>query len=249
MIVKSAISLLTVAALALGLMLAGCTKSADEAAAENAALTTPVPAGMVRGTVLETMNSGGYTYILLDTEHDQRWIAGMETVVAVGDVVQTSEGIAMTGFVSKTMARPFELIYFVDVMQNLTSPVVPGAMPAAKAASTGQPLAADVTVEPFEPGKNIAYVYANKDELAGQQVSLRGKVVKYNSNILGWNFIHIQDGSGDAADGSNDLTVTSTSETAIGDTVVVAGTVILDKDFTGGYEFPILLEDATLTTE
>ena len=235
----------------MGLLLAGCTKSADEPVAENAALATPAPAGMVRGTVLETMNSGGYTYILLDTEQDQRWIAGMETVIQVGDVVQTSQGTAMTGFVSKTMARPFDLIYFVDVMQNLTSPVVPGMQPVAQATSTstGQPSAADVTVEEFEPGKNIAYVYANTDELAGQQVSLRGKVVKYNSNILGWNFIHIQDGSGDAADGSNDLTVTSTSETAIGDTVVVAGTLILDKDFSAGYEFPILLEDATITTE
>ena len=247
---KSVISTLTVAALATGLLLAGCTKSADEPVAENAATATPVPAGMVRGTVLETMNSGGYTYILLDTEQDQRWIAGMETVIQVGDVVQTSQGTAMTGFVSKTMARPFDLIYFVDVMQNLTTPVVPGMQPVAQATSTSAAApAVDVTVAEFEPGKNIGYVYANKDELAGQQVSLRGKVVKYNSNILGWNFIHIQDGSGDAADGSNDLTVTSTSEAAIGDTVVVAGTLILDKDFSAGYEFPILLEDATITSE
>ena len=62
---------------------------------------------------------------------------------------------------------------------------------------------ADVTmssVAELEPGQNIAWVYANKDSLAGQSVSLRGKVVKYNSNILGWNFLHIQDGSGDAAE-------------------------------------------------
>jgi len=254
--VKSIISTLTVAALATGLLLAGCTKSADEPTAENAALAAPVPAGMVRGTVLETMNSGGYTYILLDTEQDQRWIAGMETVIQVGDVVQTSQGMSMDNFTSNTLNRTFDVVYFVDALYNLSAPVAAdghpgGAQPAAQAApmAAGEVELADVTVEEFEPGKNIAYVYANKDELAGQQVSLRGTVVKYNSNILGWNFIHIRDGSGDAADGSNDLTVTSTAETAIGDTVVVAGTLILNKDFSAGYEFPVLLEDATITRE
>jgi hypothetical protein len=106
-----------------------------------------------------------------------------------------------------------------------------------------------VSVPELEAGQNIAWVYANRDSLAGQSISLRGKVVKYNSNILGWNFLHIQDGSGDAADGSNDLTVTSKSATAVGDTVVVTGTIVLDKDFSAGYLFPVLMEDASLTSE
>jgi len=109
--------------------------------------------------------------------------------------------------------------------------------------------AADVQVAELEAGQNIAYVYGNKDALADQQISLRGKVVKYNEGILGWNFIHIQDGSGDAADGSNDLTVTSKATTAVGETVVLTGTIILNKDFGAGYSFPVLMEDANLTTE
>jgi hypothetical protein len=249
MIVKSIVSLLAVAALAPGLLLVGCSKPADEAAADNPALAAPVPAGMVRGTVLETMNSGGYTYMFIDTAQDQRWVATRETSVRVGDVIQTTPGMAMQGFTSNTLNRTFNVVYFVDSLQNLSTPA--GAHPVAQETRkpTGQAAAVDVDVEVLEPGKNIAYVYANKDELAGQQVSLRGKVVKYNSNILGWNFIHIQDGSGDAADGTNDLTVTSTATTAVGDTVVVAGTIILDKDFDAGYKFPVLMEDATLTVE
>lgn len=246
---KSVISTLTIAVLATGLLLAGCTKSAEEPAAENAALAAPIPAGMVRGTVLETMNSGGYTYVFLDTEQGQRWVAARETVVQVGDVLQTTQGMPMSEFTSNTLNRTFEVIYFVDGFQNLTTST--GAPPAPQAASTGtaEPATLDVAVEEFEPGKNIAYVYANKDELAGQQVSLRGKVVKYNSNILDWNFIHIQDGSGDAADGSNDLIITTKATTAVGDTVVANGTIILDKDFSAGYKFPILMEDAVLTIE
>ena len=85
--------------------------------------------------------------------------------------------------------------------------------------------------------------------LSGQPVSLRGKVVKFNANILGTNWLHIQDGSGSAADASNDLTVTSAAQAAVGDTVVVTGNVALDKDFGSGYSYPVLVEDASLTVE
>jgi hypothetical protein len=108
---------------------------------------------------------------------------------------------------------------------------------------------AAVSLEAYEDGKDIAYVYANKDELAGNEITLRGKVVKYNPGILGWNFVHIQDGSGDPAAGSNDLIVTTKATTAVGDTVVLTGNIVLDKDFGAGYSYPVLLEDASITTE
>ena len=244
------------AALALSLLLplAGCSKSADEPAAENAAVATPVPPGMVRGEVLETMNSGGYTYVFMDTGEDQRWVAALETPVAVGDIVQTDQGMAMNGFTSQTLDRTFNVVYFVSSLQNLSGgspPPAPGQMPQGHPdiSGAGQAAAAVTDIAAYEEGKDIAYVYANKNDLAGQPLTLRGKVVKYNPGILGWNFIHIQDGSGDAGEGSNDLIVTSKAETAVGDVVLLSGTIVLDKDFGAGYSYPVLLEDASITTE
>lgn len=247
----------------LGLLaaLAGCSDPAEAPVAENPALAAPVPAGMMRGTVLETMNAGGYTYVLIDTGQDQRWAATQQTVVQAGDVVQMREGMAMTGFTAKSLNRTFDIIYFVDGMQNLSaSPEPVAALPEGHPATSlppGHPSTegmadtapADATVAALEPGQDIAYLYANKDALAGQKISLRGKVVKYNEGILGWNFIHLQDGSGDSAAGSNDLTVTSKAQAVVGQTVVVTGTVVLDKDFGAGYAFPVLVEDASVTAE
>ena len=244
--------------------IAGCGDANEPPAAENPALAAPVPAGMVRGTVLETMNAGGYTYVLVDTGQDQRWAATQQTVVQVGDVVQMSEGMAMTGFTSKSLNRTFDIVYFIDGLQNLSA--APGqaaalpeghpatALPPGHPTTPAQAAAAetaltDVAVNALEEGRDIAWVHANRDTLAGQSVSLRGTVVKYNEGILGWNFIHLQDGSGDAAAGSNDLTVTSKAQAAVGQTVVVTGTVILDKDFGAGYTFPVMIEDASVTTE
>jgi hypothetical protein len=45
----------------------------------------------------------------MDTGQDQRWVAALETPVQVGDVVQTDEGMAMTGFTSKTLGRTFNV--------------------------------------------------------------------------------------------------------------------------------------------
>jgi hypothetical protein len=242
--VKSTISALAVL-LTAGLLLvqAGCTEAEKAPAAENPALTQPVPAGMTRGAVLETMDSGGYTYVLVEASQGQIWAAGPQTSVKVGDIVEVSQGMPMQQFASTTLNRTFDVLYFVNSIVNLTTPAQ---------ASSSKPAAedvVDVSVAELEAGQNIAWVYANKDSLANQSVSLRGKVVKFNSNILGWNFIHIQDGSGNAAERNNDLTVTTKATTAVGETVVLTGTVILDKDFGAGYRFPVLLEDASIATE
>ena len=95
--------------------------------------------------------------------------------------------------------------------------------------------------------KSIADIYQEKAALAGQPVKLQGKVVKVNNNIMNRNFLHLQDGSGDPALGTNDLTITSDDTAAMGDTVTVTGTLAVDTDFGSGYKYPLLLEKATIT--
>jgi hypothetical protein len=247
--------------LAAGLLftIAACTDTADEAAHENPALAAPVPDGMIRGTVLETMDAAGYTYVLLDTTEEQRWVAAQQTPVAVGDIVQTNQGMAMQNFTSQSLNRTFDVIYFSGALQNLSATTPPAGQPATAlppghpttmaAPAAADSMVTDVAVAALEEGKDIAWVHANKNSLAGEALSLRGTVVKFNANILGTNWLHIQDGTGSAADGSNDLTVTSAAGAAVGDTVVVTGNIVLDKDFGAGYAYPVLVDDASITVE
>jgi hypothetical protein len=193
------------------------------------------------------MNAAGYTYLLIESEGTRVWAAAPETAVAVGDVVQTEMGMAMYEFTSKTLNRSFDVVYFVGSVENLSEPASP-VRPADTQSSAAEDRV-DNAVAQLKTERDIAYVHANKDALAGQQVSLRGKVVKYNANILGTNFIHIQDGSGSAADGNNDLTVTSKTASAVNEQVVLTGTIILDKDFGHGYQFPVLMENASISPE
>lgn len=93
--------------------------------------------------------------------------------------------------------------------------------------------------------KTVAALYENKTALAGKKVSAQGKVVKVNNEIMGRNFVHVQDGTG--SDKTNDLLVTSKQTAKVGDQVVVSGTVVLNRDFGSGYAYAMLLEDASIT--
>ncbi len=101
--------------------------------------------------------------------------------------------------------------------------------------------AADAKVE------TVAALNQNKAGLAGKTISAQGKVVKVNNGIMGRNFVHVQDGTGEAGKGTNNLIVTSKQTAAVGDQVTISGVVVLNRDFGAGYSYPLLIEDASIT--
>ena len=68
--------------------------------------------------------------------------------------------------------------------------------------------------------------------------------MKYNPGVMGKNWIHLQDGSGDAAKGTHDITITAMDGAALNATITVTGVVHLDKNFGAGYSYPMIIEDA-----
>lgn len=212
------------------------------------------------GKVMETMDAGGYTYVQINTGKEKVWAAGPQVKVKVGDQVSFADGMLMQNHLSKTLNRTFERIYFVG---SLTLPGQEKSSPNPHAAMGGDPHAgmkgfsgtgagaAAVTdfsgLKKPAGGLTVAEVFARKSDLATKPVTLRGKVVKYNAQILGKNWLHVRDGTGAA--GANDLTITTADAARVGDTVLVTGTVELNKDFGSGYKYDLLLEDAKVTVE
>jgi hypothetical protein len=93
--------------------------------------------------------------------------------------------------------------------------------------------------------KTIADVNQNKSTLAGKTITAQGKVVKVNNGIMDRNFVHVQDGTGQA--GSDKLIVTSKQTANVGDQVTISGVVVLNRDFGSGYTYPLLIEEASIT--
>lgn len=92
--------------------------------------------------------------------------------------------------------------------------------------------------------KTVAALNLNKATLAGQTISAHGKVVKVNNGIMGRNFVHVQDGTGDV--NSNNLIVTSKQTAKVGDQVTISGVVVVNRDFGSGYSYPLLIEEASI---
>jgi hypothetical protein len=133
-------------------------------------------------------------------------------------------------------------------LNGQSTPGLPPGHPSLTAPRA--PAKVDLTgIKKADGGKTIQEIYAAKAKLAGQAVSVRGKVVKYNAMILGKNWLHIQDGSGKADDGNNDLTVTTTTPAAVGDTVLVTGVVSTNRDFGAGYKYSVIIEGAQVSVE
>jgi hypothetical protein len=71
--------------------------------------------------------------------------------------------------------------------------------------------------------------------------------VKRTEGVMGKTWLHLQDGSGDPALGTNDLTVATTS-TVVGvrETITVTGIVRTNMDIGAGYSFALMVDDATV---
>jgi len=224
-----------------------------EAAAAAAATPAAGPAGVFSGVVTETMNAGSYTYVLVDTDAGQRWAAGSEMSVNVGDRVTIADAILMRDFASSSLDRTFDEIWFAQTIHVGDTPA-PAATGGGFDQSRGigsahvgvdQEIVVDIVVP--AGGRTVAALYAEKESLAGHEVVVRGQVVKYTAEVMGSNWLHIQDGSGEGE--TADLTVTTAAQVEVGDVVVVRGKLAIDRDFGYGYRYALLIEDAEVTVE
>jgi hypothetical protein len=209
--------------------------------------------GVQTGTVAETMTAGGYVYIKL--EEQGIWLAANSFAVSAGDKVQYSGGMEMNEFHSKALDRTFDSIWFVQQAGLVSKD--DGAKPAGAAADHGgsgmgglkpmsalAPAAGEIT--PLKDGKTVAAIFAESEQLKGQTVSLNAKVIKVNENIMGKNWITLQDGTGTEPD--HKLLVTSQEVVAPGAVVIATGVVKTDVDLGYGYEYKVLMEEASFTS-
>lgn len=97
-----------------------------------------------------------------------------------------------------------------------------------------------------ENGYSVAEIHAQAKALDGKKVRIHAQVVKYNANIMGRNWLHLQDGTGDPMQNTHDLVITTTESLDSPRVITVEGTVAADKDFGAGYKYAVIVEDCTI---
>lgn len=206
----------------------------------------------ITGKVVESVNSSGYTYLLLEKGGKKQWVAIPELYIKVGDEVELQGGVDMGEFTSKPLGRKFEQIIFSNgPTENFNkqrkesahkgvdmSVPAPGKKNGAKAVE-----GLKVDKAPGENSYSIAEILQQRVSLKDRKIVVRGQVIKASTGIMGKNWIHIADGSGKAG---SKLVVTTSDSPNVGDIVTATGTFHVDVDFGGGYFYESIIEDAVV---
>jgi hypothetical protein len=227
---------------------AGCVKNKNIAADQKAGNSNSFE-------IAEVVQGNTYTYLKVKQNSKEKWVAVSKQEVVAGDVYYFDQELQMTNFHSKEIDRTFDEIYFVN---NISKTPFEAGAPAgmgAMGAMGGTPQhSGKVAVEQNSAVKleksadeiTVAQIFGNRATYAEKEIQIRGIVVKVNKEVMGKNWIHIQDGTND--NGSFDLTVTSTDLAEVNDEIVVKGKIVLNKDFGYGYSYEVIMEDAKVVT-
>lgn len=217
---------------------------ADPKAPEEHQAMAANTANRLYGKVVTTMDAGGYTYVQIDTGEKKHWAAGPKTTLKKGAMVAFDSKMPFTDFQSKALNRKFKTIYFVS--RFITDQPGQTAAVSNPHAGVKKPVKAESLkgIKKAQDGKTVAEVFKQKQGLAGKAVRIRGKVVKYTAQVMGKNWLHIQDSSS-----SKRLVVTTEQEVKKGDLVLINGIVAVDQDLGYGYTYEVIVERAIITVE
>ncbi len=251
---------------------------------------------VIEGTVVETMNTGHYTFLLLKTDEKETWVVIPQTdTIVKGGTVTIQPGMTMKDFKSRTLNRTFATILFstglveyadkkdtytaiTDMEKAVTYPESPEVadntndISFAVALQTEQnrmlinqkmsDMAAEISggsLAAIQPAKGITIERASgensytieecfkkRNELNTQTVQVRGKVVRISKRIMGKNWIHLQDGTGDPMKHTHNLVFTTQEVPELNSIITMEGVLHADQDFGSGYEYKAIIKDAII---
>ncbi len=236
--------------------------------------TDQVKTGTVTGTILETVNASGYTYMLVENSMSKDWVAVPANDVKVGESVTYVQGMTMNNFFSKTLDRTFEAVIFsegiinakaakpqvaadasnsfADAVKEEDSMVAEPDLAENPNGSTGAVTTKrEIVVEKAagDNGYTVAEIFEEAKNLDKKTVRVSGKVIKINMNIMGKHWIHLQDGTGNPMKNSHDLVITTLEPVEENSIITLEGVVTADKDFGAGYSYVVILEDGKVVKQ
>ncbi len=237
----------------------------------------------LQGTVIETMNAAGYTYLQVEGAAGRVWVAIPESTVTKGQQVTLPAGHGHGELPSQDPGPHLPTIVFSPGLQPAAAGAAWSPIPAAaggdKAAGDfSAALQAEAAATPAgggaqragtqgrirrqprrhralgrcqraqgSPGQNsrsVGECFAQAKELNGTKVRVRGKVMKVSRLIMGKNWLHLQDGTGNPMQNRHDLVVTTLDEPKEGEVVTIEGVLAANRDFGAGYKYEVIVEDA-----
>ena len=192
--------------------------------------------------VNEVLNTSRYTYLQVSEGQEEFWIAVPVQPVEVGETYFYQGGLLKKNFESKEFGRIFETLYLVSAVTKKTTLPSQSVIDQVLSEENPKESTKDLNITPVQDGITIAELVENANKYEGKEVKITGLCTKVNPMIMGRNWVHLQDGSGE----DYDLTITTQERIPEGAIVTLKGKVALNKDFGAGYRYDIIVEEAVL---
>jgi len=219
------------------LLLIGCSSKKEENSAEN------LDPNVHKVEVNEVKQAKVYTYLYVTENDEEYWMAIAKNDVDEGEVLYFTQSLEMKDFDSKDLDQKFDKIYFVDKVSRTPITSMPAMMRKNPHDNVKTGAKDDIAVTPAEGGVTIEQLFSDKTQYGGKSIKIKGQVVKYNPEIMGRNWVHIQDGTN--FENNFDLTITTNDVVKVGDVVTFQGKITLNKDFGAGYAYDVVMEEAS----
>ncbi len=194
--------------------------------------------------VVEVLQVNSYTYLRVKEDNDEKWLAVPSIMANKGDIYFYKGGMKMPNFESKELKRTFKSVVFLGAISKNPTGKDNVSFEHTKVKGIDLDNELPINIKPIEGGVTISELFKNKKRYQGKRVKIRGKVTKFNAQVMSKNWIHLQDGTDN--NGNFDITITSNANVNVGDIVTLEGLVSLDKDFGYGYFYKLIIENAVL---
>ena len=194
-------------------------------------------------TVIEVLVTQKYCYVRAEESGTESWVVVPKTDIIVGQSYYYEGGLMKKNYESLELNKNFETIYLVSHLK--AAPTSKGESSLDKAFAQMKNVE-KLNTSPSEDSKvegitSLTDLLSNTEKYKGKVVKVQGKCVKVNNEIMGKNWIHVQDG--ESSNGKlNDLTITTSENIMMGMDIVIEGRIELDKDFGAGYWYDIIME-------
>ena len=126
------------------------------------------------------MQTTSYTYLQVLENDSVTWLAVPKMEATVGKVYFYTGGMEMRNFKSAELDTVFYSIFFLSGVFDEKA-IEPKVVDSSKLADT------NTVIVPIEDGISITELLSNASNYANKTVKLKGRVVKFNSGIMGLN--------------------------------------------------------------
>ncbi len=206
------------------------------------------------GKILSIESTMGYQYLKIQEENKELWVAIANAPVKVGDKIGYDKQTIMKDFKSKSLKRSFKEVIFaseVYLPKKDATPVKDLQDVLGLNKTNNQAKLKEEISKPTKPFEKKAFytieeIYMWKDFLKDQNISVKGKISKVSKQIMKLDWVHIQDGTGDASKNNEDLVFTiKEMPFKAGESVIATGKLIRDKDFGYGYFYKVIIQESS----